>query len=83
MIMNSDISEDLRKVLCENVDMLNNQVMFAAETYYNVLHYIIHNIINKNFTEDEIELLKNTVRISKINNEDIANTFFIYFDIYK
>jgi hypothetical protein len=81
--MNSDISEDLRKVLCENVDMLNNQVMFAAETYYNVLHYIIHNIINKNFTEDEIELLKNTVRISKINNEDIANTFFRHADIYK
>lgn len=73
-MVNSNVVE-----LSHDFITLNNQVMFSAETYYNVLHFIVHQIINNKFTKEELEVLYRTISTSKLNNEDISNTFFRHF----
>lgn len=65
-----------KKELCNESVILRDQIMFSAETYYNVMHYIVHKMLENSFTLDELEELYHTVMISKMKNEEISRTFF-------
>ena len=64
--------EDVK--ISENALILNDAIMHSAESYYNIVHYVIHQMLEKKFNKEELEMFHSTIGTATRNNIDIAVT---------